>query len=84
MGTKAGKLCSLWVACAAKIMELKAETKKLNATVKRLEGSGGDVSPSTVRARSEAAEALQLEEEGKRWRGEFKRLAREKSALANE
>ena len=39
------------------------------------------MSTSTVGARSEVADSLQLEEEGKKWRREFERLAKEKSAL---
>ena len=42
------------------------------------------MSTFTVGARSEVADSLQLEEKGKKWRGEFERLAKEKSALANE
>ena len=40
----------------------------------------------TAGAHDEAADsiAVQSEEEGKKWRGEFEKLAREKSALANE
>ena len=42
------------------------------------------MSTSTVGARSEVADSLQLEEEGKKWRGEFERLAKEKSVLTLE
>ena len=42
------------------------------------------MSTSTVGARSEVADSLQLEEEGKKWRGEFERLAKEKLALTLE
>ena len=41
------------------------------------------MSTSTAGAHDEEA-SVQLEEEGKKWRGEFERLAREKSALTNE
>ena len=84
VGPKAGRLRSPWAACDAKIRELEAENKKLKAKVKELKGSGGAVSSSTVGARSEVADSLQLEEEGKKWRGEFERLAKEKSVLTNE
>ena len=84
VGPKAGCQRSPWAARDAKIRELEAENKKLKAKVKELKGSGGAVSTSTVGARSEVADSLQLEEEGKKWRGEFERLAKEKSALANE
>ena len=42
------------------------------------------MSTSTVGARSEVADSLQLEQEGKKWRGEFERLAKDKSALTLE
>ena len=53
--------------------ELEAENKKLKAKVKELKGSGGAVSTSTVGARSEVADSLQLEQAKKKWRGEFDR-----------
>ena len=46
MGPKDGKLRSPWAARDAKIRELEAENKKLNAKVKELRGSGGAVSTS--------------------------------------
>ena len=42
------------------------------------------MSTSAVGARSEVADSLQLEQEGKKWRGEFERLAKDKSALTLE
>ena len=84
VGAKAGRLRSPWATRDAKIRELEAENKKLNAKVKELKGSGGAVSTSTVGVRSEVADSLQLEQEGKKWRGEFERLAKDKSALTLE
>ena len=81
---KAGCQRSPWAARGAKIRELEAENKKLKAKVKELKESGGAVPTSTVGARSEATDSLQLEEEGKQWRGEFERLAKEKSGLTLE
>ena len=67
-GKKGG---GLWAARDAKNKELKAENKRLKAKVKELKGSGGTVSTSTVGAHHEAADSVQLEEDGKKWRGEF-------------
>ena len=65
--------------------ELEAVNKKLqtNNVIKELKGGGGAVSTSTVGAHDEEA-SVQLEQEEKKWRVEFERLAREKPALTNE
>ena len=83
-GKKGGRLRSPWAARDAKIKELEAENKRPKAKVKELKGSGGAVSTFTAGAHDEAVDSVQLEEAGKKWRVEFERLAREKSALANE
>ena len=57
-----------------------AENKKLKAQIKELKGSGGAVSTSTVAVQDEDV-SVQLEQEGKTWKVEFERLAKEKSAL---
>ena len=69
-----------WASRDTKSKELDAENKKLKEKVKELKGSGGAVSTSTVGAHDEEV-SVQLEQEGKKWKVEFERLAREKSAL---
>ena len=80
VGKKGGRLRNPWASRDTKIKELEAENKKLKAQVKELKGSGGAVSTSTVGAHDEEV-SVQLEQEGKKWKVEFERLAREKSAL---
>ena len=75
-GKKGVRLRSPWAARDAKIKELEAKNKKLKAQIKELKGSGGAVSTSTAGAHDEAADSVQLEEEGEKWRGKFERLAR--------
>ena len=77
---KGGRLHNPWAAWDTKIKELEAENKKLKAQIEELKGSGGTVSTSTVGAHDEEA-SVQFEQEGKAWRVEFERLAKEKQAL---
>ena len=77
VGKKGGRLRNPWASRDTKIKELEAENKKLKAQVKELKGSGGAVSTSTVGAHDEEV-SVQLEQEGKKWKVEFERLAREK------
>ena len=79
-GKKGVRLRNPWASRDTKVKELEAENKKLKAKNKELKGSSGAVSTSTVGAHDEAV-LVQLEQEGKKWKVEFERLAREKSAL---
>ena len=76
-GKKGGRLRSPWATRDTKIEEPEAENKKLKAQIKELKWSGGAVSTSTVGAHDEEV-SVQLEQEGKKWKVEFERLAREK------
>ena len=76
-----GRLHSPWATQDTKIKELEAENKKLKAKIKELKGSGGAVSTSTVGAHGEEV-SVQLEQEGKKWKVEFERLAIRRSRLS--
>ena len=79
-GKKGGRIRNPWASWDTEIKELEAENKKLKAKVKELKGSGGAVSTSTVGAHDEEV-SVQLEQDGKNWKVEFERLAKEKQAL---
>ena len=76
-GKKGSRLHNPWASRDNKIKELETVNKRLKAKVNELKGSGGAVSTSTVGAHDEEA-SIQLEQEGKKWKGEFERLAQEK------